>query len=61
MHDQADDGSWPLAERVVESCFAILFLKRATSRMSIPVITPAPGKAPADTRDKGNSGKGGKR
>ncbi len=56
MYDQADDGSWPQALPVVETCFAILFLKRATTRMRVPVITSTGG-APKDTR-AGSKGKG---
>ena len=52
MHDQHEDGHWPRSPPLVESCFAILFLKRATAGMANPVITPAPGKPPADTRSK---------
>lgn len=50
MHDQFQDGHWTAPEDPVSTCFALLFLKRATSRMSVPVITPASGKAPADPR-----------
>lgn len=39
MFDQLDDGSWPNGPKHVDTCFAILFLKRATSRMRVPVIT----------------------
>lgn len=50
MQDQSDDGSWPQQQRLVDSCFAILFLKRATTRMSVPVITPPSGRPPVDRR-----------
>jgi len=36
---QAGDGSWRL-RGVVDTCFALLFLKRATFRTSNPAITP---------------------
>jgi hypothetical protein len=40
---QEPDGSWPTPQRGVDTCFALLFLKRATSRMRAPVITPRAG------------------
>ncbi len=39
MHQQNDDGSWNGPPE--DTCFAILFLKRATSRMRIPAVTPS--------------------
>ena len=38
MRDQAPQGGWG---PMVDSCFALLFLKRATSRHSLPMITPS--------------------
>ena len=52
MRDQEEDGHWPSDARLSDTCFAILFLKRATSRMKVPVITPESGAPPADTRAK---------
>jgi hypothetical protein len=40
MMDQREDGSWPCQMKLTDSCFALLFLKRATIRMKVPVITP---------------------
>ncbi len=41
ISQQAKSGAWPRGRgRFNESCFALLFLKRATSRMSLPPITP---------------------
>lgn len=34
------DVEWLTPGTLVSSCFAVLFLKRATTRMNIPVITP---------------------
>ncbi len=34
LKDQKDDGSW--GGGVVDTCFAILFLKRATERLPTP-------------------------
>lgn len=53
LPDQEPDGGWRPPNRVVESCFAILFLKRATSRMKVPVIT-----APAQDDAGGADAKG---
>ena len=40
---QSGDGGWSTSrDRLVDSCFAILFLKRATSGMRMPVITEPP-------------------
>jgi hypothetical protein len=47
LRDQTPQGGWG---PMVDSCFALLFLKRATSRHSMPVITPSdptPTEAPA--------------
>ncbi len=52
MMAQEEVGGWPSSEQLTDSCFAILFLKRATSRMKVPVITPEAGGAPADSRSK---------
>ena len=38
---QRGDGSFNGRNRGEDSCFALLFLKRATSRMDAPVITPS--------------------
>jgi hypothetical protein len=38
MRMQQDGGGWG---PMVDSCFALLFLKRATSRHNLPVITPS--------------------
>ena len=47
MHDQHEDGHWPRSPPLVESCFAILFLKRATAGMANPVITPCSRNVPS--------------
>lgn len=39
LHEQEDDGGWPGAPE--DTCFAILFLKRATSHMRVPAVTPS--------------------
>jgi len=52
MHDQWEDGHWASTTDPVSTCFAILFLKRATSRMSVPVITPAAGERGVTPRRK---------
>ncbi len=54
MYDQAEDGHWPNMQPLVDSCFAILFLKRATTGMKVPVITSSGGAA-KDTRAKPGS------
>lgn len=42
LHEQLEDGGWPADPmRHKHTCFAILFLKRATSRMRAPAITPS--------------------
>jgi hypothetical protein len=38
MFEQADDGGW-MGGDVVESCFALLFLKRSSFRTANPVLT----------------------
>ena len=38
---QDPQGHWRIRQRWEGSCFALLFLKRATSRMNAPVITPS--------------------
>ena len=52
---QADQGSWGGLD---DTCFALLFLKRATTRHGMPVITPAdrgpPAAAPAPAAPAGN-------
>ena len=60
MMDQLEDGSWSTGPKLVDTCFAVLFLKRATSRMKVPVITPEAGAPPADTRAKAKA-KGGRK
>ena len=52
MHDQQADGHWASTQEPVSTCFALLFLKRATSRMSVPVITPSPGQPAVDPLSK---------
>jgi hypothetical protein len=41
ISQQARTGAWPRGRGMFnETCFALLFLKRATSRMKLPAITP---------------------
>jgi hypothetical protein len=42
LYEQGDDGSWRDGQ-IVDSCFALLFLKRSSFRVSNPVITPDTG------------------
>jgi hypothetical protein len=61
MTDQQPDGGWG---ETTETCFALLFLKRATSRHAMPVITPseqapaAPPPAPPAVPTPGGAGGG---
>lgn len=58
LREQDPQGCWG---NVVDTCFALLFLKRATSRHGLPVITPsdpAPPAEPAPTAGPGGTGGG---
>lgn len=42
LAQQRDDGGWQHEHLVLDTAFAVLFLKRAAMRSRVPVITPAP-------------------
>lgn len=53
LHDQDPPGSWWEGD-VVDTCFALLFLKRSSFRTANPVITPSEsGPPPAETKPSG--------
>ena len=49
LHEQEPDGSWQRGD-LVDSCFGLLFLKRASFRVANPVITPDPDAPAKDGR-----------
>ena len=55
LHEQGGPGNWG---DVVDTCFALLFLKRSSFRVSNPVVTPSePSPAPAPTPPKAGDGR----
>ena len=60
LHDQdlADDGGWPghTGRRTVPTCFALLFLKRATRKVQLPVTTPSTPATPPEPQEAPQEG-----
>lgn len=50
LGQQRDDGGWQREHLVLDTAFAVLFLKRAALRARVPVITPAPAAPAAPAR-----------